>query len=927
MFENNIAMLRSQLETMLAPLSGEAVAKMLQKALRTAFGGKVVDSETIGEIVSGHRFFPSPPSKRFDVPTVGMDRLIDHVRRQLGDTPVMKRAVVTGVNGAVGTLLAELLLGLGMKVVGLDISKRSTLDLGAPAVGGDRYRFYQGDITDKKGVRELLQSDEVQHFLGGGIDALFHTAAVFKVSKNVPWELYERVNIDGARNMAELVDELDIPSAIFWSSGAIYNGHSAPCDETTPVMMEALNDYERSKYLGYVEVESYRREKDLSISYLEPTGIIGPYNNYGVGQAMKLIANGFAFANFADTIMLSVVFASDVVGAAVVLAHRLRADPDKYAGERYIIADNVPMRFPDMAALMRRIVDDRTPRPWFRIPTPIVPLAGDAIENWTNFTNELFDSDRRPVLEKGLADYVTSNRVLINRKSRQFYEYLYPNVVAGAKNLVQFYRKHDIVPTRHPLLDLLNIVSGYKPPREDFATALAPYDRSHPDSRVLESVHRTDVQELVEWARKNVKEEWYRLVDVFAELGEGEGNDEGASLSPQRLKGTIPLTPIPADYRLLAHIFGRYLGDPHRGLFGPDPNLLTVILDPTGEEIIFCCAERAEAGRYVTIEELHEETALMGELEKLIADMESGAIPATLEPFTEVLSRRLDDDMLPGVIKIANIGFFAELKRVFDQYEKDQRLTVFSVGMLHALKRIFDCDLIRFVPDVGIFRFLDRLTKCTIPRAVIDQLYQITVTASDVRVDVRALIDELPIGSLPSADLLMRALSVGMVLVLRDEGWCVGLRLGIDAEGELSIEPLPVETTDLLGDRSDHAILRTLGGQYPTRLILIAHNTAVLDMLDRLGALPTNVPDPVFFLAISRALVQWYLKHHAAINFALGKLAVGNGLASQLIEHVPTQLFAGPPGSAHAPLGQLTKLLRPLTTNPLVDRLVSLVRH
>ena len=60
-----------------------------------------------------------------------------------------------------------------------------------------------GDVTEKASMRDAV----------AGVDGVFHVAGWYQVGDPPP-AVAEAVNVDGTRNILELVDELDIPRAV-----------------------------------------------------------------------------------------------------------------------------------------------------------------------------------------------------------------------------------------------------------------------------------------------------------------------------------------------------------------------------------------------------------------------------------------------------------------------------------------------------------------------------------------------------------------------------------------------------------------------------------------------------------------------------------------------------------------------------------------
>src|SRR6185369_11185955 len=99
---------------------------------------------------------------------------------------------VTGATGFVGGVLAKKLREQGHEVHASvrDLAKAKELqDLGV--------KLFKGDVTDKESMRAAMQ----------GVDGVYHVAGWYKIGAKDKSD-GERVNIQGTRNVLELMKEL-----------------------------------------------------------------------------------------------------------------------------------------------------------------------------------------------------------------------------------------------------------------------------------------------------------------------------------------------------------------------------------------------------------------------------------------------------------------------------------------------------------------------------------------------------------------------------------------------------------------------------------------------------------------------------------------------------------------------------------------------
>ena len=168
-----------------------------------------------------------------------------------------RRALVTGIGGQDGSLLAELLLEQGYEVVG--VVRRGSTDYPNLAAIRDRVQLVGADLLDRRSLEDTLR--EVQPH------ELYNLASVSFVPAS--WEepvLTAEFAAVGVTTVLEAIRKVD-PSIRFYqaSSSEIFGEpREVPQTERTP--LDPVTPYGVAKAYAHFIVRSYRRRYDLHAS-------------------------------------------------------------------------------------------------------------------------------------------------------------------------------------------------------------------------------------------------------------------------------------------------------------------------------------------------------------------------------------------------------------------------------------------------------------------------------------------------------------------------------------------------------------------------------------------------------------------------------------------------------------------------------------
>ena len=180
------------------------------------------------------------------------------------------KTLVTGGAGFIGSHIAEALCRRGAKVVVLDNLSLGGLNNLAWRKNSDDLEFVQGDVTNDKLVRQVME----------GCEWVFHHAALPSVPLSVarPAESHAQ-NLTGALQLLVAARDARVKRFLFASSSAIYGDSPEPVkresDPPNPLSPYALQKYAAEKY-GQMFHQLYGLET-ISFRYFN---VFGPRQSF-----------------------------------------------------------------------------------------------------------------------------------------------------------------------------------------------------------------------------------------------------------------------------------------------------------------------------------------------------------------------------------------------------------------------------------------------------------------------------------------------------------------------------------------------------------------------------------------------------------------------------------------------------------------------
>jgi nucleoside-diphosphate-sugar epimerase len=178
---------------------------------------------------------------------------------------------VTGATGFVGGTVARQLRSGGHRVRAIVRSPKAAGSLAAAGV-----ELHEGDVANKESLRLPMS----------GAEAVFHIAGWYKIGIK-DRDAAVRTNVDGTRNVLELMHKLGIPKGVYTSTLAVNSDtHGRLVDETFRFTGSHLSVYDETKAEAHRIAEAFIT-RGLPLVIVQPGLVYGPGDTSGVRTTLR----------------------------------------------------------------------------------------------------------------------------------------------------------------------------------------------------------------------------------------------------------------------------------------------------------------------------------------------------------------------------------------------------------------------------------------------------------------------------------------------------------------------------------------------------------------------------------------------------------------------------------------------------------------
>ena len=212
----------------------------------------------------------------------------------------MKRVLITGAAGFIGSHLADRLLARGDAVIGFDnfndyydpAIKRANV---AGALENKDCVLHEGDLCDEARVRAVFEQERP--------DVVVHLAARAGVRPSLKDpNLYHRVNVIGSQHILDACRDFEPSHLVFASSSSVYGGCTeVPFREDNPVQ-RPISPYAATKRMNELQAHVYSHIYGVKVTMVRFFTVYGPRQrpDMAIHKFTRLITNGEPIPMFGD---------------------------------------------------------------------------------------------------------------------------------------------------------------------------------------------------------------------------------------------------------------------------------------------------------------------------------------------------------------------------------------------------------------------------------------------------------------------------------------------------------------------------------------------------------------------------------------------------------------------------------------------------
>ncbi len=268
----------------------------------------------------------------------------------------MFKVLITGVNGYIGSNVAQSLLEKDYEIIGIDLSSSNITH---PETYPN-FKFFKSDLTDFRTFPVELRKAEI----------LVHCAAlVHKHAKVLSRENYFKINYKGTKNIINFLDKNRLKHIIFLSTVSVYgalNGNMIPDEKTAP----APNDfYGESKLAAENEIREFSKCNNIPFTIFRLVPVYGKTFLLNINKRVYLPKQIAFYKISSGKQLISLCSVHNIIG---IITDSL--NKQNYFNETYIIKDTEDYSLNEIICVIRGVFSQKS-KPVIRIPLLIPEIV------------------------------------------------------------------------------------------------------------------------------------------------------------------------------------------------------------------------------------------------------------------------------------------------------------------------------------------------------------------------------------------------------------------------------------------------------------------------------------------------------------------------------------------------------------------------
>ncbi len=268
----------------------------------------------------------------------------------------MSKILISGINGFIGSNLAEKLLREGHQVVGI---VRKTSDLSY--IDGMDIELHYGNIADKQSLEKPMKN----------IDIVIHVAGF--ASDWGPYEKFYKINVIGTQNMAQTAAENSVKRFVHISTVAL---HGFPdkrnLNEAAP-MPKTIFPYNETKKIAELWLFNFAKTTKMEITAIRPGNVYGPKDHTFIEKYLEALQSGKGGYIDGGRHWTCPVYVENLIDGIIKACFS-----DNAQGEAFIITDGLDISWRTFTEKLCDTAEIKKPK--LSIPYPVAYVLATAME-------------------------------------------------------------------------------------------------------------------------------------------------------------------------------------------------------------------------------------------------------------------------------------------------------------------------------------------------------------------------------------------------------------------------------------------------------------------------------------------------------------------------------------------------------------------